>query len=89
MHELEPQGSHVRFRPFSAGSGLPNVCGRGICAYAHPDANCDPNSYWNNNPNCHCASKSDGTQIYTHPAASAYAATALRSFHIRCIHDVK
>jgi hypothetical protein len=41
MHELEPQGSHVRFRPFSAGSGLPNVRGPGSCAYGHPDTNCD------------------------------------------------
>ena len=38
---MEPQGSHVRFRPFSAGSGLPHVCGPGSCAYGHPDTNCD------------------------------------------------
>ena len=25
LHELEPQGSHLRFRPFSTGSGLPNL----------------------------------------------------------------
>ncbi len=24
-HELESPGSHVRFRPFSSGSGLPNL----------------------------------------------------------------
>jgi hypothetical protein len=51
MHHLEPQGSHVRFRPFSAGSGLPNVRGPGSCAYGHPDTNtdrdgvADPNTY--------------------------------------------
>ena len=37
MHELEPQGSHVRFRPFSAGSGLPNLC------EPRPDPNSNPN----------------------------------------------
>jgi hypothetical protein len=46
LHELEPQGSHVRFRPFSAGSGLPNL--RERLSYADCNFNCntegDPDS---------------------------------------------
>jgi hypothetical protein len=41
LHELEPQGSHVRFRPFSAGSGLPNLCEPPIYADGHRDAHAE------------------------------------------------
>jgi hypothetical protein len=37
LHELEPQGSYVWVRPFSAGSGLPNLRERDICAYTDAD----------------------------------------------------
>ena len=52
LHELEPQGSHVRFRHFSAGSGLPNLgeprtyadCHRDADAKAWTDTAAAPNS---------------------------------------------
>ena len=34
---MEPQGSYVWVRPFSAGSGLPNLRERDICAYTDAD----------------------------------------------------
>src|SRR6266568_5141497 len=44
LHKLEPQGSYVRFRPFSAGSGLPNLCKRDSCAYTDTNINCNSNT---------------------------------------------
>jgi hypothetical protein len=53
LHELEPQGSHVRFRPFSAGSGLPNLREPHTYADCHRDADCNDhfNAYADANTN--------------------------------------
>jgi hypothetical protein len=71
LHELEPEGSHVRFRPFSAGSGLPNLCERCTYADCHRDGDCNDhfNAYTNTNSNTRIP-------IYTGSATSAYASTA-------------
>ena len=46
LPELEPQGSYVRFRLFSAGSGLPNLREPLTCANCHRNTNTegDPDS---------------------------------------------
>jgi hypothetical protein len=46
LHELEPKGSYVRFRPFSTGSGLPNLGEPRTYADCHRDARAegDPDS---------------------------------------------
>ena len=81
---MEPQGSHVRFRPFSSGSGLrnPRVCPTyGDCHHdadrndhfnAHTDA--DTNAYTNSNSVCSIAYTD--AKACTDTAAAPKSATA-------------
>ena len=45
LHELEPQGSYVQFRRFSAGSGLPNLREPRPDPNSNPNGVADPNTY--------------------------------------------
>jgi hypothetical protein len=61
LHELEPQGSHVRFRPFSSGSGLPNLRESYTYADRHRDADANIlNAYCNTNVDANSLANPDG-----------------------------
>jgi hypothetical protein len=63
LHELEPQGSYVWVRPFSAGSGLPNLrdgLSSNCYADSHAHADCisDANAYSHSDYYTNCDSHS-------------------------------
>ena len=81
LHELEPQGSHVRYRSFSSGSGLRNL--RGVYTYgdSHHDADRNDhfNAYTDADTNAYTNSNSVSSIAYTNSKAWTDTAAAPNS----------
>jgi len=81
LHELEPQGSHVRFRTFSSGSGLrnPRVCP--TYGDSHHDAHRNEhfNAYTDADTNAYTNSNSVSSIAYTDAKAWTDTAAAPNS----------